>query len=127
MMTKPLSPTQAQILSTRCPGVDLGRYRLGPGKVALLEAIALEGSISAAARRMAMSYRRAWELVDDLSQTFGSPVVTTIAGGSCGGGTSLTTTREEIIARYRAIERDALKAVEVHLTALAGHVARDRS
>lgn len=104
--------------------VDLGGHRLGPGKVALLEAIAAEGSISAAARRMGMSYRRAWELVENLNQTFGTPVAATAAGGSRGGGASLTTTGEEIVSRYRAIEREALKATEVHLAALAGRVAR---
>ena len=99
--------------------VDLGDRRLGPGKVALLEAIAQEGSISGAARAMAMSYKRAWDLVDDLNRTFVTQLVATAAGGSRGGGASLTATGEEIVSRYRAIERDAEKAVRTHLSALA--------
>lgn len=103
--------------------VDLGGHRLGPGKVALLEAIALDGSISAAARRMGMSYRRAWELVENLNKAFGTPVVATATGGNRGGGTSLTPTGEEVVSRYRAIEQDALKSAEAHLDALARHVS----
>ena len=46
---------------------------IGPGKVALLEAIQLHGSISAAARSLGMSYRRAWVLIDELNQALASP------------------------------------------------------
>ncbi len=52
-----------------------GRRRLGPGKIALLEAIAEAGSISAAGRKHAMSYRRAWLLVEELNRVFGEPLV----------------------------------------------------
>jgi molybdate transport system regulatory protein len=103
--------------------VDFGARRLGPGKVKLLEAISEEGSISAAARQLDMSYKRAWDLVNDLNQTFGTPVVATAAGGRAGGGASLTPMGEDIVACYRAIERDALKAAKRHLSALARHVA----
>ena len=63
---------------------------LGPGKVALLEAIRRCGSISSAARELDMSYRRAWLLIDDLNQTFRQPVVSAVVGGKKGGGTELT-------------------------------------
>jgi molybdate transport system regulatory protein len=63
---------------------------IGPGKVALLEAIAETGSISAAARQIGMSYRRAWVLVDETNKALSSPAVQTLAGGSHGGGTALT-------------------------------------
>ena len=52
-----------------------GEGRLGPGKVALLERIASEGSISAAGRSMNMSYKRAWELVAEINQSFTEPLV----------------------------------------------------
>ena len=56
--------------------IDFGpEFRIGPGKIALLEQVAALGSISAAGRAMEMSYRRAWELIDDLNTTFGKPVV----------------------------------------------------
>src|SRR5665213_2418635 len=64
--------------------------RVGPGKVALLEEISRCGSISAAGRALKMSYRRAWELVEDLNRHLGTPVVSTAAGGSGGGGARLT-------------------------------------
>ena len=64
--------------------------RIGPGKIALLEQIALAGSISAAGRALGMSYRRAWLLVDELNRLFGAPVVTTQLGGSHGGGSALS-------------------------------------
>ena len=68
--------------------IDLADGRVGPGKIALLEAIAEAGSISAAARSLGMSYRRAWELVAELNQTFSSPVVERITGGAGGAATS---------------------------------------
>jgi molybdate transport system regulatory protein len=99
--------------------VDCGPRRLGPGKVALLEAIGREGSISAAARSLAMSYRRAWELVEDLNTTFGQPVASTAAGGSRGGGAVLTPLGQEVIAIFRTVERDAAAAAAPALSRLA--------
>lgn len=99
--------------------VDLASgVRIGPGKVAVLEEIARSGSISAAGRALRMSYRRTWELVEDLNRGLGSPVVTTAAGGSGGGGTSLTPVGAAVVECYRAIERDAEAAARTHLDAL---------
>ena len=92
--------------------------RVGPGKVALLEQIAALGSIAAAGRAMGMSYRRAWELVDDLNTCFGAPVVETRVGGNKRGGAALTALGDEVIARYRAIERKAARAAATELAAL---------
>ena len=64
--------------------------RIGPGKIDLLEEIDACGSISAAARTMNMSYKRAWDLVEELNRLFGKPVVATQAGGRRGGGATLT-------------------------------------
>lgn len=77
---------------------------IGPGKVELLEAIAEAGSISAAARRLGMSYRRAWLLLEELNAALHAPAVATVTGGSRGGGASLTAVGQAIIAHYRAIE-----------------------
>jgi molybdate transport system regulatory protein len=81
-----------------------GDQALGPGKIRLLETIAETGSISAAGRAMAMSYRRAWMLVDELNHMFTEPLVEARPGGTNGGGTSLTPTGEDVVRRYRDIE-----------------------
>jgi molybdate transport system regulatory protein len=92
--------------------------RIGPGKVAVLEEIARSGSISAAGRALRMSYRRTWELVEDLNRSLGIPVVETAAGGSGGGGAVLTRAGKAIVERYRAIELDTAHAARKHLLAL---------
>ena len=92
--------------------------RVGPGKVVLLETIAATGSISAAGRALKMSYRRAWELVEDLNRHLGTAVVSTAAGGSGGGGARLTPAGAAVVASYRAIERAAEGAAQPHFGAL---------
>ena len=88
--------------------VDFGaEARLGPGKVRLLECIAETGSISAAARQMKMSYRRAWMLIDELNGIFGKPVVETAAGGSGGGGAKVTDFGKRIVVVFRDMEKQA--------------------
>ena len=94
------------------------RIFVGPGKVALLEQIESEGSISAAGRAMNMSYKRAWELVSEINRTFEEPLVTAQTGGRAGGGAVLTARGQELIRHYRAIERKALSATAAHLKAL---------
>ncbi len=95
---------------------------LGPGKVRLLEAIVETGSIAAAGRSMAMSYKRAWHLVDTLNRCFASPLVETAKGGAHGGGAVVTPLGHEIIARYRLLERHARDAVADDFAALAQHL-----
>jgi molybdate transport system regulatory protein len=99
--------------------------RIGPGKVAVLEEIARSGSISAAGRALRMSYRRTWELVEDLNRTLGTPVVETAAGGSGGGGAVLTRAGKAVVERYRAIEMDTALAARKHLLAL-GRACADK-
>jgi molybdate transport system regulatory protein len=98
--------------------------RLGPGKVALLEAIAETGSISAAGRAMTMSYRRAWLLIDDLNHMFKIPLVEAQPGGAKGGGAELTPLGREVVAHYRAVESKALKAGALHVEALRALIDR---
>jgi molybdate transport system regulatory protein len=87
-----------------------GRTRaIGPGKIALLEAIRDTGSISAAARKLRMSYRRAWMLVDDLNRRVAKPVVQAAPGGKAGGGATLSPTGHKLVGLYREIERKALR------------------
>lgn len=92
--------------------------RIGPGKVALLEEIARTGSISGAGRAMKMSYRRAWELVEDLNLNLGTPVVTTAAGGSGGGGARLTPAGQAVVSAYRGMAAAAEAAAADYLASL---------
>ncbi|MBS7544967.1 winged helix-turn-helix domain-containing protein [Ancylobacter oerskovii] len=101
--------------------------RIGPGKIALLEAIAQTGSISAAGRAMQMSYRRAWDLVDELGRILGEPVVVSQAGGRHGGGARLTPFGAELVERYRQIEQLATAAAQAHLDALQAQAAKPAS
>jgi molybdate transport system regulatory protein len=78
------------------PGVG----QVGPGKVELLRKIDEQQSIAAAARAMAMSYRRAWLLVDEMNKLFAQPVVSKWQGGSTQGGASLTKFGEKLVASY---------------------------
>ncbi|MGI4977052.1 MAG: winged helix-turn-helix domain-containing protein [Janthinobacterium lividum] len=100
-----------------------GGRALGPGKVRLLELVAETGSISAAGRAMAMSYRRAWVLVSALNATFRQPVVETRGGGAGGGGASLTAFGADLVRRFRAMEATAHAAVAQDLAALEAALA----
>lgn len=84
--------------------------RIGPGKIALLEAIRSTGSISAGARALGMSYRRAWLLVEEINNALREPAVTAETGGRSGGGAALTPVGERVIGLYRAIETNARTA-----------------
>ena len=96
---------------------------IGPGKIALLEAIAEAGSISAGARQLGMSYRRAWSLIEELNSTLSQPVLNTATGGMHGGGATLTSTAENLIKHYRAIESTARIAAAADLAALTRMLA----
>jgi molybdate transport system regulatory protein len=97
---------------------------MGPGKADLLEAIAGTGSISAAARRLGMSYRRAWLLVDTMNQCFDRPLVQTATGGSHGGGARVTELGHEVIRRYRDMDLKATAAVARELAEFSRLMAR---
>jgi len=84
---------------------------IGPGKADLLEAIHANGSISAGARHMGMSYKRAWDLVDTMNRSFRQPLVVTATGGSQGGGAQITEFGFEVLRRYRDIEAKADQAI----------------
>ncbi len=90
-------------------------HKLGPGKIDLLEAIAATGSITAAGRRMGMSYRRAWVLIDEANRMFTRPLVTTTAGGVGGGGAHLTELGHDLVAAFRRIEARTRAAIDAEL------------
>lgn len=95
------------------PGVAIG-----PGKADLLEGIRDTGSISAAGRRMKMSYKRAWTLVDSMNRWFADPLVESEKGGAQGGGARLTARGEAVLAAYRRMEAAAAEAATDDLAAL---------
>ncbi len=97
-------------------------HKLGPGKIALLEAIEKEGSISAAARSMGMAYRHAWEMVDELNRCFDTPAVEVSSGGRAGGGASLTSRGRDVVKRFRAIEGSVDRAARSQVAALEAHL-----
>ena len=74
---------------------------LGTGKAELLAAIAQTGSIAAAGRKMGMSYRRAWLLVETMNQCFYEPLVISTKGGKHGGGAQLSALGEQVLALFR--------------------------
>ena len=98
---------------------------IGPGKIALLEAIRVHGSISAAARYLGMSYRRAWLLVEQINKGLSQPAVTAATGGASGGGAALTQVGEQIIELYRAIESRTRSSASSEFRAL-GKLIRHR-
>ena len=100
---------------------------VGPGKADLLDAIAETGSISAAGRRLKMSYRRAWLLVDEMNNDFATPLVQAAKGGSQGGGAALTKSGQEVLTRYRNMERLCDDAVAADLKALRALIKRNQS
>jgi molybdate transport system regulatory protein len=118
MAVKPTPRVQFRLRITR--GADIA---VGPGKIDLLEAIAKTGSITAAARKLGMSYRRAWLLVDTMNRCFEAPVVEAEAGGKRGGGTRLTPLGVEVARRYRRIEAAAALAGATDIAALEARLA----
>ena len=110
------STTSLPSLSVR---IDLNtEARIGPGKIQLLENIRACGSISAAGRAMDMSYKRAWDLVDETNRICGRAAVERQVGGKDGGGATLTSFGLSLVARYRKIERSAESVARKELLAL---------
>ena len=97
---------------------------MGPGKAELVEHIARTGSISAAAREMGMSYRRAWQLVESLNRAFREPVVETAIGGRRGGGARVTRYGKRLVARFRAMESRASRAIAADLRRFAADLRK---
>jgi molybdate transport system regulatory protein len=105
--------------------VDFAEHAsVGPGKICLLEAIRDAGSLSTAARNIGMSYRRAWLLVESLSQSFREPVTVASTGGKDGGGMLVTEFGDALIKHYRELERDVARLAERRLQPIIATVSR---
>lgn len=98
------------------------KIALGWGRADLLGLIAQTGSIAAAGRRMGMSYKRAWALVETMNKGFYGPLVVAAKGGAGGGGAQLTALGTEILTAYREIERITGDAAAVPLSRIAGYL-----
>lgn len=96
---------------------------LGPGKIALLEAIGATGSIQAAAESLGMSYRRAWMLLGEMNRSFRQPVVDSARGGTLRGGSAITDTGRQLIETYRRIDERATAACAADIAQLLALVA----
>ena len=103
-----------------------GRPAIGPGKAELIERIAQTGSISAAARDMGMSYRRAWQLVEALNAACVEPVVTTAVGGKRGGGAEVSAFGKRLVREFRAMEDKASRAIAGDLRRFDAFLKRRR-
>jgi molybdate transport system regulatory protein len=101
--------------------------RIGPGKIALLEAIRSTGSISAAARSIGMSYRRAWLLVEEINRALREPAVTAETGGPGGGGAIVTPTGERVVGLYRTIESQARAAAGGEFRAIGKLIRHEKN
>lgn len=93
----------AALLKLKAQILVEGEIALGPGKADLLDAIAAHGSISAAARALGLSYRRAWLMVDTMNRLFAAPPVETARGGP--GGARLTPAGKTLLAEYRTLQQ----------------------
>lgn len=102
-----------------------GEVAMGPGKADLLEGIAETGSIAAAGRRMGMSYRRAWMLVEQMNRMFAVPLVDAAKGGAGGGGAVLTAEGQRIVAAYRRLEAVAATAGAAEVAVMRQALGRD--
>jgi molybdate transport system regulatory protein len=106
-----------RVLSSKSPA-------MGPGKARLVGLIAESGSISAAARKMGMSYRRAWQLVEALNKSFNEPVVLTAVGGRRGGGAIVTDFGKRLVESYHAMEAKASGAIAADLEKFKAHLRK---
>jgi molybdate transport system regulatory protein len=99
--------------------LDFNSHSLGPGKIALLEAIIKTGSISAAAKTMDMSYRRAWILIDELNKMFDKPCVESATGGVGGGGAKVTVFGKQVLTAYKKFETQCTKQAKAEFRFLS--------
>jgi molybdate transport system regulatory protein len=97
-----------------------GLPRVALARIALVEAIGELGSISAAARKLGLSYKAAWDAVQTLNNLFEAPLVTAAPGGSAGGTAAVTPRGQAAIRAFRRVQSE-LDAALAKLDRDAGH------
>lgn len=85
---------------------------LGKGRVIILEKIKETGSITNAAKAIKMSYRQAWQLVEDMNKRSSTPLVEKILGGKNGSGAVLTEAGEKAIQEFHKLEQEINAFIE---------------
>ena len=108
-------PLQAEI-SLSAPNAG----PLGADRVALLEAVGREGSISGAARALGLSYRGAWDAICAMNNLVGRPLVEGQSGGRRGGGARLTDEGTRLVASFRRLQVEMARAFNSLAPDLAG-------
>jgi molybdate transport system regulatory protein len=124
-------PTHREHATPRSPEIRFrvdfnDRCSIGVGKIRLLEAVEHTGSLSQAAREVAMSYRRAWLLMDSMNAEFDTPVISASVGGSGGGGAKVTSFGRELIAAYRSLETQLTPLTADCMSRVAAHAVGRR-
>lgn len=113
-MTEKTSQKSTALLRAQLRVMLGDEIAFGPGKADLLDAIRETGSISGAGKKMGMSYRRAWLLVDSMSRCFQQPLVDAAKGGANGGGTQLTVLGTQVLEHYRALQQEVTAITQKH-------------
>lgn len=108
-------PIEAVVSLTSADAKNVGRDR-----IRLLEAVAREGSISAGARAVGLTYKAAWDALDAMANLFGQPLLTTRAGGKSGGGATLTPTGVRVIEAFHRLEAEMARMMRALEPELAG-------
>ena len=107
------------LLSVRLRVLCGEEVALGPGKAELLAAVTATGSITGAAKQLQVSYMHAWSLIQTMNRCFHAPLVRSSRGGQKGGGAGLTPEGEEVLAIYRAMAAETLRAAQAGWERLA--------
>jgi molybdate transport system regulatory protein len=115
---KPPTPSSKPVARFRLRVTTGDVIAIGPGKITLLEAVADTGSITAAAKSLGMSYRRAWLLLDELNRSLKKPAIDSAQGGQAGGGSVVTAAGHELIELYRRVETTAAATCQEDLKRL---------
>ena len=118
LVNRKVKSTRARSVQPRFRILSGRDIALGPGKAELLALIGQTGSINQAAKRMKMSYMRAWSLVQTMNRCFKGPLVLAAHGGEGGGGAQLTESGRRVLALYQKMESASLKAIHADWRAL---------
>jgi molybdate transport system regulatory protein len=93
---------------------------LAEGRIALLKEIIASASISAAAKQMKMSYKKAWEMVDAMNKEAAQPLVIRVSGGKGGGGTQVTQEGEKMIKLFEKLTKNCQNYLDKELIKIFG-------
>src|SRR3954470_8824803 len=87
-----------------------GLPRVALARMALVEAVGELGSISAAARKVGLSYKAAWDAVQALNNLFDAPLIAAAPGGRTGGAAQVTPRGREGVAAFRRVQAETAQA-----------------